>query len=234
MNQMDSLEEAVRDALVRMCGPDPRAPEPPGWDWHGEPIRTVGEVAQQAGYLWLPDRGANLPAWLWDGVALEQGSSQVMGSGDLIGIALALEVDWGGFGAVLYDFKKLMVARATHRVIVSGISVNRSGAERCAERLKDAVRRFQRGQSGDRYLLACWYGARHTLGEFYFDLYMASLNTNNHPPHHNFRVTWQNIKKMFWRNVKRPRPGHLSFGTYINPRHFVAICRRLHFATGGL
>src|SRR6266851_1635312 len=119
---MDSLELGIRDALANLCA-DPRVSEP-GWDWHGEAIRAVGEVAQRAGHIWLPNLGA--PAWLWDGVALERGSSTDLWSGALVGIPLVLEVDWGGRSDVLYDFKKLLVARAEHRVMVSGTRANRS------------------------------------------------------------------------------------------------------------
>jgi hypothetical protein len=151
---MDPLELAVRATLVRLCA-HPQAPSWTGRDWTREVLTGIGAVAQGANYVWLTN-------WLWDGVAVMRSNS-----GQLIDIPLVLESEFGGWGAICFDFEKLLAARASHRLMVCS-AYTQPGALTYIARLQ-AINAFQSGRSGDRYLLACWYGAQGTAGAFVID-----------------------------------------------------------------
>jgi hypothetical protein len=77
------------------------------------------------------------------------------------------ESEWGGWDAIKYDFEKLMVARAAHRVIVCS-AYTRKGAEKTLSNLVSMVKSFRGSQRADRYLVACWFGSPGTAGHFLF------------------------------------------------------------------
>jgi len=156
----DAVESEIESVLSSLCE-NPHARRWGRPDWGEEVKAAVGAVAQRANYRWLSDGSHG--EWLWDGVAQEW-------AGDyLIGIPLALEVEWHGWAEIKYDFEKLLVSRANHRVMVCSAG-SRAGAETHLSRLRAMIEAFRLNQSGDRYLLACWYGRKDAAGEFIFDL----------------------------------------------------------------
>jgi hypothetical protein len=156
---MDPLELAVQAALVGLCA-HPQAPNWNGRDWTREVLTSIGAVMQGANYVWLTN-------WLWDGVAVVRSSS-----GQLIDIPLVLESEFGGWSAICFDFEKLLAARSSHRVTVCSANTL-PGAQTHLTRLQAIIKAFQFGQSGDRCLLACWYGAPRTAGAFIIQLHIV-------------------------------------------------------------
>ncbi len=152
------LEAEIKASLAKLC----ENPEAPAWsnpDWTRAVKAAVGSAAEKGGHSWLSSDSVG--AWLWDGTA------HTRQDGNLLNIPLMLESEWGDWDAILYDFEKLLAARAAHRVMVCSAS-SQSRAEETLSRLTSIVQGFQASQGGDRYLLACWYGPAGTAGEFIF------------------------------------------------------------------
>jgi hypothetical protein len=156
----DQLECEIQNVLGSLC----ESLQASRWgrpEWREEVISAVGAAADRAGYRWLSHSSRS--EWLWDGVAQEwQGHS-------LIGVPLTLEVEWHGWAEIKYDFEKLLVSRAEHRVMVCSAG-SRAGAERNISRLRAMIDAFRLNRSGDRYFLACWHGRADAAGEFVFEL----------------------------------------------------------------
>jgi hypothetical protein len=75
------------------------------------------------------------------------------------------------YGHILYDFQKLMVARADHRVMVFE-QPDQAAFDRVVERLTNCISAFKRNADGDRYLFACWI---HQSQAFAFRQYIAAV-----------------------------------------------------------
>jgi hypothetical protein len=156
---MDPLELAVQAALVGLCA-DPQASSWSGRQWTREVLARIGAVAQSANYVWLTN-------WLWDGVAVVRSAT-----GQVVDMPLVLESEFGVWGDIWFDFEKLLAARSSHRVMVCCANTL-AGAKTNLVRLQGIISAFQSGQVGDRYLLACWYGAPKTAGAFLIELHIV-------------------------------------------------------------
>ena len=83
------------------------------------------------------------PEWLYD---------VVWGNSDLISVPMVAECEWGDLGEIQYDFSKLLLARATVRVMVcDSWTTNRDPAP-IKKELRELVGAFY-GAPGDIYLL---------------------------------------------------------------------------------
>lgn len=87
--------------------------------------------------------------WLFDLVWTEETDD-----GSIIRVPLVLESEWSTTGGS-DDFKKLMVARAEHRVMVMNPQHGRSPKESIVHLVAE-VDQFAMSEFGDRYLFACW------------------------------------------------------------------------------
>lgn len=74
--------------------------------------------------------------------------------GILVDIPLVMEIEWDPYG-LLDDFQKLIVARASHRVMVSW-HPNESGWNRSVEQFRTQVKAYRGTTPTDRYLLCGW------------------------------------------------------------------------------
>ena len=75
--------------------------------------------------------------------------------GDItIELPLVLESEWD-LTDILWDFTKLVIARASHRVMVFGASTL-AQAQKTVERMLTQVREFRGTSIGDRYLFCYW------------------------------------------------------------------------------
>jgi len=97
--------------------------------------------------------------WLYDLTCLEE-------EGDYLkGIPLVLESEWKNtkknyeeYG-IRYDFKKLLVSRADHRVMVLEAESDEKGKD-IINQLLQHVQKCRHSMVGDRYLFACWSKAK--------------------------------------------------------------------------
>ena len=97
--------------------------------------------------------------WLWDltWVDIRGWSRKDRADGELVRFPLVLESEWNlNFqDEILWDFQKLLVARADLRMMIFEQNTQQD-ADQCIKRMKDAIKSFTRTQRGDRYLFACW------------------------------------------------------------------------------
>ena len=93
--------------------------------------------------------------WLYDVCWLKYGENDGDEHVWLRCMPMAAECEWGNLGDIEDDFSKLLLARATLRVMVcnSGRLSDDSEGRVTAERLQQWVREFARSQVGDTYLL---------------------------------------------------------------------------------
>jgi len=135
-----------------------------GWfnkRWTREVKNAVGTVLKKKGYKVLASNfeQADGPEWLFDLTGIKEKD------GYLKNIPLVLESEWRSRGRwreteevyddnILYDFRKLLVSRADHRVIVfEAESEEKEG--KVVERLLHHVQNCRHSTEGDRYMFAC-------------------------------------------------------------------------------
>jgi hypothetical protein len=101
--------------------------------------------------------------WLFDVTWLEVAGEH------LLDFPLAAECEWTPGNETLWDFQKLLVSRATHRVLVMWAPTRRK-ADQAIDDLRQQVSRFRRSRRGDRYLFACYLG---DMDKFVFKVYVV-------------------------------------------------------------
>ena len=114
--------------------------------------------------------GCGSPEWLYDITWRDVRGAY------LYDVPLVLESEWTLSG-VVQDFKKLLVARARHRVMIFELphrdaSLPKS-SRRALDELIDHIGQCSFSSSGDRYLFAVWeYG--DSRRDFYFEVVVAA------------------------------------------------------------
>ena len=98
--------------------------------------------------------------------------------GRIKAVELAAESEWGNLGAIEDDFQKLLVARATVRVMVFDAGQSEGGISAVVETLRDNVRTFQ-GKKGDTYLLIAYVKDEHS---WRFDYWLIQAGRPGAPP----------------------------------------------------
>ncbi len=91
--------------------------------------------------------------WLYDVTWLQYETS---GNGELIGVPLVAECEWGDEQDIEDDFERLLLARAGVRVMIFGGTNDPDVASRIANRLAKKVEAFKRSCIKDDWLLAAW------------------------------------------------------------------------------
>jgi len=74
-------------------------------------------------------------------------------TGHLESVPMVAESEWGDIIAIKEDFQKLLVARATVRVMVFNAEAVDGGIAAVVNRLREMVGVFQATQAGDTFLL---------------------------------------------------------------------------------
>ena len=91
-----------------------------------------------------------LRAFLFDMAWVRRLSGQ-----SIVDVELIVESEWDP-GGIQYDFQKLMVGRARHRLMIFP-QQSRKSAWTETNRLITDIQNFRFSQSGDRYLFAVWH-----------------------------------------------------------------------------
>jgi hypothetical protein len=115
--------------------------------------------------------------WLYDLIGIEEEN------GYLKSISLILESEWKSRGRwrdteegyqvkILYDFRKLLVSRADHRVMVLEAK-SKEGGNKVIKQLLQHVQNCRHSTAGDRYLFACW---REVEKKWVFDCSVYVVN----------------------------------------------------------
>ena len=118
----------------------------------------------------VADANRDRPEWLYDVTWLEYDRER---DGLLIDAALVAECEWGDFGKIVYDFEKLLLARAGVRLMIFN-GFTEPGSKGIAERLAGKVREFNGTRAEDAWLLAAWEG---TLADWSFRYFTIEMNT---------------------------------------------------------
>ena len=96
----------------------------------------------------------------------------------LIEAPLVAECEWGNFEQIVYDFEKLLLARARVRLMVFDSHRAGGSSKEVAERLAGKVREFNGSLAEDAWLLASWErsDAASPDGWWRFRYFMIEMN----------------------------------------------------------
>ena len=98
----------------------------------------------------VPKSNRDYGEWLYDVTWLEYD-----GDGCVTDAHLVAECEWGSGTDIDEDFQKLLLARATVRLMIFDGNYER-GSPKIADHLACQVRRFNRSRNEDAWLLAAW------------------------------------------------------------------------------
>lgn len=147
------MMEAIRAGLNSL----PLTVEDSGRDWTRAIKTMLCELGQKFGYqVRASGIDSGYREWLYDVTWLEYSRYD-----RLIDAHLVAECEWGDFASVKHDFEKLLLARASIRLMIYG-HFKDSGAEGIAARLTEYIRGFKGFHAEDAWLLAAWERHAHT------------------------------------------------------------------------
>lgn len=144
------VPDALEDQLARTLEEAAEIARKEEWsnrEWTRQVKNRIGRLADPGSvkvYASQCDYGHN-GEWLVDMTWIHEPG------GFVVDVPLALESEWGDADAVSYDFQKLLVLRARHRVMLFGASSNQDAQPR-RESLLEEIRRCSVVQPGDRFL----------------------------------------------------------------------------------
>jgi hypothetical protein len=151
--QFDEVEQQIKNAV------DGLASEPGHGDWKDaiwsnkikNALATLGQARGLHTYASSAEL-ANHGEWLYDLTWTDEPS------GFIRSVPLALEMEWTPNG-IVYDFQKLVVARANHRVMLFNYS---SGHDPMLflDKILSNIPKFDGTRAGDRYLFGGWINAQ--------------------------------------------------------------------------
>ncbi len=154
--QGDVIERSIEAALNHLAT-NWGSIRKPGSDasWTRAVKNRIGALGRRHRYAVYAagSRYSRLGEWLFDLIWLKMGDETVLD------FPLALECEWSPGKETLWDFQKLLVSRARHRVLVM-YARNEKTADRTIEDLIGEVRKFKQTRGGDRYMFACYLGDR--------------------------------------------------------------------------
>lgn len=174
---LDNFEEAIKEELCTLNGI--KLGEQTN-DWWTNSVKNKVAVAVRNKnevykiYASGCNEGiADGPEWLYDLTCREENDY-------LKNIPLVLESEWGKQTDIVYDFKKLVVARADHRIMVFSVKSNKNEnwnnkKEEMIKNLLKHVNNFKHSKIGDRYMFACWNEDKEEdIGrQFHFSVYVV-------------------------------------------------------------
>ena len=125
--------------------------------WTEKINNAVGCILRQRGYKVYASncKEADNGEWLYDLTGIEEKG------GYFKSFPLVLESEWKGCNQkkykdeILYDFRKLIVSRADHRVMIFEVG-HKEKKENVVEPFLQHVRNCRHSMAGDRYLFAWW------------------------------------------------------------------------------
>jgi len=170
--RMNQIEKRIFDELKTLNSLEPKR----CWtdrEWTREVKHAVGRVGEELG-LKIHASGSKYCAngeWLYDMVWIEEGPK-----GQLVDVPLVMETEWRSHGVgadfrdeVSVDFRKLLLSRARHRLMV--FAARTAGrAEDRIRHLIDQVHACGLSRPRDRYLFACWLNETR---DFLYKLHVA-------------------------------------------------------------
>jgi len=149
---LDTIENGVQEAIRHV---DARWKEIGKSDavWTRELKNAIGAVGKRMGFT-VCAAGSKYRAngeWLYDMTWLD------IRGGVVLDVPLALESEWTPDRDLMFDFQKLLVSRARHRVMLFWQG-SASAASRQIDQFLRQVARYRGTRRGDRYLFAYYIG----------------------------------------------------------------------------
>jgi hypothetical protein len=96
--------------------------------------------------------------WLYDLMWLE---TETVAGNDLVrGAVLAMEIEWGGWEDILYDFEKLLVANTKYKVMIFQ-EYQEDNVKTVADKLIERIQRFTNPIPQERYLFIAYDRQAH-------------------------------------------------------------------------
>ena len=169
------IMDIIRDGLDDLC-----LRSDDGWtEWTIKVKAKLCEIGHRLRYYVCASQlpGAECSEWLYDMTWLEYtdhtvGSAQT--SGWLVDVPLVAECEWSGVQEIEDDFSKLLLARASVRLMVC-YDRHPNGPHGMAEQLAEFIQRFNGTRAEDVYMLAVlsW---NDDEGSFRFRYFKLGLN----------------------------------------------------------
>lgn len=119
-------------------------PTMPGKEMTAEVKRKVGDVGLQLGWQVWPDKEHINSGWLYDLIWQKKVNNA------LTDVGLVLESEWGGVAHIQYDFEKLLLAKATYKIMVFQGSTKMICA--IVPKLIISIESFKAKTKGEKYL----------------------------------------------------------------------------------
>ena len=178
---VDEIKRLEKEILKRDSGDRPQSNGP----WTKEILTTLCKLGKELKYKpWaagrkpnrVPDKYSNGYEILYDASWWKLDDCDRDGCDRrLISVPMVAESEWGGREAVVYDFQKLLIARAKVRVMVYDAGVANGGdkAQYLLNRLCKLVGAFN-GTEGDTYLLIPYLHVKGKKGGFKFKFYQIT------------------------------------------------------------
>ena len=126
----------------------------------------------QVGASKVADENRDRPGWLYDITWLEYERD-----GLLVDTPLVAECEWKSFGEIVYDFEKLLLARAGVRLMIFGGYI-KPGSKEIAKRLAERVREFNGSRVEDAWLLAAWETSDDEEKGWLFKYFTIEMNAD--------------------------------------------------------
>lgn len=163
MPQLSNIERSISSALHNLAKEILQDLKPEHGNWTQHVKDKIISLATKHGCTPCGS-GCKHPEFLCDVVWLK--GDPIQGITDA---ALVLESEWGNDQCILYDFAKLLIARADHRVLIF-TKKNHDQTRKLVERLKKQISQFVKSEPGDRYLFIAW---EDDVNDFVPELYVV-------------------------------------------------------------
>lgn len=165
MKQYDNIEKEIKKILKTMSN-EPAASKWKDPKWTREIKNRICTLGEKMGFGVCASgtkKKDRWEEWLYDVTWFKNNKKDEY----IAYFPLVLECEWRDEKEISYDFEKLLLARARHRVMIFQEERKKSNAQEIIEKLKEEARRFKDSQSGDRYFFAGW---DYKTDRFEFDL----------------------------------------------------------------
>ena len=152
MTDLDEIERVITrrlDALLKT----PVAASERDREWTVAVKKTLGDLGKELGYdVCASDpKGRFEQEWLFDLIWFRLDHDE-----NLKDLSLIMEMEWAmSFDEIKWDFEKLMVGRAGHRVLIFQAANSHTIDDYCRRLIRD-ITSFVHSAQGDRYLIAAY------------------------------------------------------------------------------
>ena len=166
MNETELVKTTLKKA-------EPAIKNLPDCKWTREIMIRLCEAGKNSYRVRASEAPKADPGWLYDMTWLQYNEMNNEMT-YLADVSLVLECEWGGFPEILFDFEKLLLAKAYLRCMIFW-AADRKGAIKNLQKLVIAIDRFHGTKSKDSYFFCVWLGDE---ARFHFYSYTPENGTD--------------------------------------------------------